>query len=130
MWRPESVSAILSGRLDALPATYRGVRMRSQLEADFAHHLDSMGARNWEYEPKRYASPDGTYLPDFFVGPRMFFEVKPTYEEVQGAMERMEIIWATLPDAVLTVVCAEGCRFYTRERGGPWVPFVERWRHD
>lgn len=121
---PQSLAAILDDRLQAYPAVYRGVRMRSQLEADFAHHLDSQGAA-WAYEPRRYSG----YLPDFVVGTR-FFEVKPTRAEVRGAEEDMSVVRETVPDAVLVVVCAEGCEYWVNLPGSHcWRRFVERWAH-
>lgn len=125
---PQSVAAILDQRLQAYPAVYRGVPMRSQLEADFARLLDDMDAA-WLYEPRRYFGACGDYLPDFAVGLR-FFEVKPTAAEVPGAMERMAVIRETEPEAVLVVACAEGCAFHVSLPGrDAWSSFVERWRH-
>lgn len=129
MWKPESLEDILSGRIGAYPAVYRGVRMRSQLEADFAKHLDDLGVTTWEYEPQRYYAGERSYLPDFLIGRTKFFEIKPTQAEVDEAARRMEVIFETVPDATLTVVCAEGCRFYTRTKATKWRRFVERWRH-
>lgn len=65
---------------------YKGVTMRSRLEAGFARWLDEVGAP-WEYEPCAFAADDGwQYLPDFRLtgaldgvkSDRIFAEVKPS----------------------------------------------------
>jgi hypothetical protein len=43
---------------------YKGIAMRSRLEAGFAAWLDRKHF-DWEYEPCAFASDDGQYLPDF-----------------------------------------------------------------
>lgn len=43
------------------------------------------------------------------------------------AKDRMEIIWDTLPDALLIIACGEGCRYFGAMQGHPWVEWVERW---
>ncbi len=48
------------------PTLYKGIRMRSRLEADYAAWLDRMN-RTWEYEPECFAAQDGQWLPDFRV---------------------------------------------------------------
>lgn len=48
------------------PTLYKGIRMRSRLEADYAAWLDR-AARKWEYEPECFAAQDGQWLPDFRV---------------------------------------------------------------
>jgi hypothetical protein len=49
---------------------YKGTRMRSRLEADYAAYLDDM-EQSWEYEPICFASGSTQWLPDFgLVHPR------------------------------------------------------------
>ena len=61
---------------------------------------------------------------------RGYYEVKPTRAEVRRAKYRMAVIWETEPDAVLYVVCGEGCTFFVATRAhGRWEEWVERWRH-
>ena len=63
--------------MKSIPCTYKGVKMRSRLEATWAAVLDNYGIE-WVYEPEGYELSDGTlYLPDFYL-PRanMIFEVK------------------------------------------------------
>ncbi len=99
--------------------------MRSRLEVRFAYYLDSIGAK-WVYEPRVY----GRYLPDFQLtdAPRpTFIEVKPTKAEAPAACRKMEVIWRAHPDAMLMVMCEEGCTYYGAALGKPWVEWVERW---
>lgn len=48
----------------ARPTKYRGIQMRSRLEASIAQWLDAEGV-DWTYEPEAFASEEGQYLPDF-----------------------------------------------------------------
>lgn len=50
----------------ARPTTYRGIEMRSRLEAGYAAWLDQWSF-DWEYEPQAFASQRGQYLPDFLL---------------------------------------------------------------
>lgn len=52
--------------LRARPTTYKGVKMRSRLEAGYAQWLDRWDF-TWEYEPECFASERWQYLPDFLV---------------------------------------------------------------
>lgn len=65
-----------STALRARPTTYKGVAMRSRLEAAWAEQFDAWGDP-WEYEPRCYASDAGQYLPDFVIDGEVFVEVKP-----------------------------------------------------
>ncbi|NEA21577.1 hypothetical protein [Actinomadura bangladeshensis] len=77
--------------LKARPTVYKGIRMRSRLEAGFAAWLDETHF-DWEYEPCAFATEDGQYLPDFrlrnvFVAwmekpATVYIEVKPTSFEM------------------------------------------------
>ena len=96
--------------LRARPTTYKGIAMRSRLEARVAGELDA-GGDAWVYEPRAYANEGGQYLPDFEITDRalpMFIEVRPTYESGLPARERMAIIWDSEPSAVLVVMTADG----------------------
>lgn len=101
------------------PTVYDGVLMRSRLEAGFAAWADSMGLGPL-YEPQAFATSEGQYLPDFLIrcvavegvtrtddlDSLVWVEVKP-YEPTgrygDELRARMEIIHASLPDAVLAV---------------------------
>lgn len=88
---------------------YRGIEMRSRLEADFAAFLDQNKA-DWDYEPMCFAGPDGQWLPDFTLchdGATIYFEIKPgslledEAAEIDPLLERMSVVWLTEPDAIL-----------------------------
>lgn len=99
----------------ARPTTYRGIEMRSRLEAGYAAWLDRRGW-DWSYEPRAFGSEAGQYLPDFQVNdvqvripgqePRTstaFVEVKPSYAGLDHdqVARRMAVIWESDPDALL-----------------------------
>lgn len=66
----------------AVPQTYRGVRFRSTLEADWAATLDSLDIA-WEYEPEAVQLPSGEfYRPDFYLPEcTTWLEVKGPHDE-------------------------------------------------
>ncbi len=108
---------------------YKGVKMRSRLEAGFAMWLDARETP-WKYEPCAFGSSAGQYLPDFHI-PRLFdvrlrtdvsayVDVKPksldpvpVADTVWGAdgipntlalARQMAVIWDSEPDAALLIV--------------------------
>lgn len=103
----------MSAYIPARPTTYRGIQMRSRLEARYAAMLDD-SAMWWEYEPRAFASQSGQYLPDFYlpaVGKRttdIYIEVKPTMEKAWEVIPRMQIIWESDPEAELVIFVAQG----------------------
>lgn len=124
-----SLREIITNTIDSTPTEYRGVLMRSRLEADFARHL---GGVDWEYEPAKFGPYGNGYIPDFLLRSgtgRTYVELKPTIEQAEAAMGRMEIIWETYPQAVLLVVSAEGNRWWARVRDGEWESWQETWAH-
>ena len=91
--------------ITARPTTYKGIEMRSRLEAAFAQHLDAgSDCGEWQYEPRCYADETGQYLPDFAIGSTIFYEVKPPSADFSEALKRMHIIRSTHPRAALCVV--------------------------
>lgn len=105
------------------PTVYNGIPMRSRLEARFARYLDMTNA-TWVYEPRAYGDVTGQYLPDFEIqqrGHRVFIEVKPTPDPdvLEEAMQRMERVWSSEPDASLMVVIGESDRALLGD-GGHW----------
>ena len=102
--------------MQARPTLYKGIQMRSRMEAEFAAFLDwscenRLTGGRWEYEPMCFASERGQYLPDFLlvwegpVGPiRVYTEVKPFVNDFRSITDRMEIIWESEPAAVLQLV--------------------------
>lgn len=117
--------------LQARPTTYNGIAMRSRLEADIARFLDEED-ETWVYEPRAFADRAGTYLPDFEIlnKPRpTFLEVKGTYALAEEAMERMEIIWASIPDAVLVIMFGNHTHQLVTV-GRRWeMRLLTEWRH-
>lgn len=91
----------------ARPTTYKGIRMRSRLEARYAAVLDAH-TLDWIYEPRAYANELGQYLPDFLlpasdVHKAMFIEVRPTLELGLLALSQMPVIWDSDPTCILMV---------------------------
>lgn len=93
------------------PTVYRGIQMRSQLEARQAAFMDLRGW-TWKYEPQRFYGRDDTYLPDFWVdmgnGIDCYVECKGALpDDLYAVRKRMEIIWDTKPDAFLCLFVNE-----------------------
>jgi len=93
--------------IKARPTIYKGIQMRSRLEAHYAQHLDAIGEK-WAYEPRCFATDTGQYLPDFEIGDHNYFEVKPYHVDHDAALKRMHVILDSDPDAYLTVVTTNG----------------------
>jgi hypothetical protein len=128
---PQRLGAVIAGIIDPKLTVYRGVTMRSRLEADFAAHLDERGIA-WRYEPAVFGPIGRGYLPDFELrrlDGHHYVEVKPLLRDVPKAKERMAIILDTYPDAVLVVACAEASRWFASVAGGEWTTWVDRWAH-
>lgn len=67
------------------PTVYKGVRMRSRLEAGFAQWLNSV-QREWAYEPQAFTASDGwQYLPDFRTKFQFQDSLTTVYIEVKPA---------------------------------------------
>lgn len=131
MSQPLSLREIITRTIDAEPTDYRGVHMRSRLEADFARHLDGKGIE-WIYEPEIFGPLGRGYLPDFLLtsGPEpCYVEIKPTIEQAESAKLQMPVIWVHKPSALLLIVSAEGNRFYARAPWQPWEEWAEAWAH-
>lgn len=103
--------------IKARPTTYKGIQMRSRLEADYAAALDRDGEK-WEYEPTCFAGPDGQWLPDFRIGhDSIYTELKPAhliawdtreplgvYERIDKILQQMTVTWLSEPEATLRLV--------------------------
>lgn len=103
--------------IPARPTVYKGIQMRSRLEADYASALDRDG-EEWKYEPTCFAGPDGQWLPDFRVGSRgTYTEIKPAhlimwdtdswlevYERVDKILRQMTVAWLSEPEAAIQLV--------------------------
>lgn len=101
----------------ARPTVYRGILMRSRLEATWAAAFDRAHIP-WEYEPVAFAGRAGQYLPDFRFPPIglrsrvIYIEVRGTLERAFLAMAQMPIIWESDPTAELRIlVTADGLSF-------------------
>ena len=115
----------MSKSLTARPTVYRGIQMRSRLEARWAAHLDETGC-SWAYEPRAYADGVSQYLPDFqilaipeYPGPASipaFQEVRPTIDGAYRAMAQMPTIWASEPRALLMVVVPDLELYWVADR--------------
>ena len=117
----ELVGALLKPR----PTTYRGIQMRSRMEAHFAADLDAAGL-DWEYEPRAYGGPKGQWLPDFVVHrkgmPDTFIEVKPTEQHAIDAVDRVCVIFDSEPGSPAVI-------FWPGEPEEGWVGGSRRrWR--
>lgn len=95
--------------LAARPTTYKGIRMRSRLEALYAASIDGYPAA-WSYEPRCFANETGQYLPDFVLRWTLdeptdveYVEIKPTRAQAEAAVERMRIILDSEPESMLSV---------------------------
>ena len=97
------------------PTIYKGVKMRSRLEARWAAYFDAVEPY-WKYEPNAFANEKGQYLPDFLVSykdpaisgvpfPDAYYEVKGVVpSNLDAVMERMEIIFDSDSEAALFLV--------------------------
>jgi hypothetical protein len=122
-------------QLRARPTTYRGVAMRSRLEASVAQYLDEIGF-DWDYEPRAYGGTGGQYLPDFVLYGRGLnrdethvWEVRPTVEAAFSALTEMLVIWESEPGWRLCVVIP-GVGLWQnkstfRRPGWRWIAFAE-----
>jgi len=104
--------------IKARPTLYKGIKMRSRLEADYAANCDRSG-ESWDYEPACFASDAGQWLPDFRVGAsKTLVELKPAYllecqgdesggaaaERIDTILRRMTIAWHSEPDSFLELI--------------------------
>jgi hypothetical protein len=122
-------------QIKARPTLYKGIQMRSRLEADYAAYLDRTGG-DWDYEPECFAGPRGQWLPDFrrnfpetggtYVE---YVEVKPlkplmdametgNYEPIENILQRMTQAWWSNRDAILVL------DFWEYGTAEPTVEFV------
>lgn len=115
----------------ARPTLYKGIQMRSRLEADYAAILDRE-SNPWEYEPTCFASESDQWLPDFGIshhGTHTYVELKPAYllerkdgetaseytGRIDAILTRMTVAWQSEPEACLELV------FWTY---GAWEPVL------
>lgn len=119
MKTPSFVPQDAPGKVGAMkliprPTIYKGIKMRSRLEAKCAQWLDFVEAE-WQYEPICYADERGQYLPDFVL-PKiaatvggfhqwrpLVIDAKPTGADVFETLDRMRCVWSSLDSAALAV---------------------------
>ena len=99
--------------IKAIPTEYRGILMRSRLEASFARALDRAGV-SWVYEPRCFEGPEGRWLADFNTDRYGYVELKPfgpigspgrgRQMMIEQQMARMSVARRTEPGAVLTMI--------------------------
>jgi hypothetical protein len=98
--------------IQARPTIYRGIQMRSRLEARVAAWFDDHEIP-WVYEPLCFADEEGQYLPDFELKDfgvygrtkrPLYVEVKPTWALADQWKRRMQIIWSSIPEADLLAI--------------------------
>lgn len=113
---------------------YKGIKMRSRLEARVAWFLDESEV-DWQYEPMCFAGGGGQYLPDFKLTDGVFLRghgvsslyqgsvylevkpVRPMGKAWKDVSSRMKIIWESEPKAALLLMWeAEACL---------WLPEME-----
>jgi hypothetical protein len=85
--------------IKAVPQTYRGVRFRSTLEADWAASLDALSIA-WSYEPEAVQLPSGElYRPDFWL-PEIttWLEVKGPHDERINKTRELAEVAMHVPD--------------------------------
>lgn len=96
-------STPMSGRVHAIPTTYRNVSFRSRLEARWAVFFDHIGWA-WEYEPLDLKG----YIPDFIItnfDAPLLVEVKPAMSLTECLPAQRKIEKSGWHDDAL-VVCA------------------------
>jgi hypothetical protein len=130
--------------IPARPTVYKGIKMRSRLEADYASALDRDG-ETWEYEPTCFAGPDGQWLPDFRISAwGIYVEIKPAFlmswdtpgpeevwERIDAILKRMMIAWLSEPGALLQLTFwtygveqAQAPLTISGAPGRPWAVFT------
>lgn len=76
--------------LQAIPTVYRGIQLRSRLEANVAFFLDELGLA-WEYEPISFMLDDGThYRPDFWIPEQRLWVECRGYTTPEGQWQKVQ----------------------------------------
>lgn len=114
------------------PTLYKGIEMRSRLEAKWAAYMDSLDL-TWQYEACCYADQTRQYLPDFTIlapGTQRdhtelkicHLEIKPYLrDDSQLLREQMEVIWESNPDDILLISVGEpNSHTFTPVSGAFW----------
>lgn len=107
----------MAAQMKARPTTYKGIKMRSRMEAGFAQWADE-SFDGWRYEPECFASELGQYLPDFFIPSvevisftsrhrplaDLYVETKPSiYDDLNEFAVNAAIVHANKPDVLVAL---------------------------
>jgi hypothetical protein len=131
--------------IQARPTLYKGIKMRSRLEADYAATLDRDGC-SWEYEPTCFAGENDQWLPDFGIAHHdmhTYVELKPAYllerkdaesasdyiGRIDAILTRMSVAWQSEAKANLELVfwtygASEPVFSVLGFRTHPWMAFT------
>lgn len=94
--------------MKAIPTVYRGIQMRSRLEAKWAAYFDLRGDIQWEYEPLDYNGwiPDFTIKMDEVSLPALA-EVKPVFDikHFAESPDGKKVLRAITQDCLAFVKC-------------------------
>lgn len=79
--------------IQAIPTTYKKIRFRSKLEANWAKWLDENNIK-WSYETQGFNLEDGTwYLPDFYLPEiNIIIEVKGALEQIHKPFKMVQLL--------------------------------------
>jgi hypothetical protein len=102
---------------DVVHHAYRGVRMRSRYETNYAAFLDYLGIP-WQYEPRKFifakiVSGTRVYVPDFYL-PKV-----DEYHETKGYMDRKsrtKLKWMKIYFPTIKVILIDQKFFASIER--------------
>jgi len=79
----------MNGKKWSIPTEYKGIQMRSRLEAKWAKYFDDNGIR-WLYEPEGFQKDGVKYLPDFALPDlHIIFEVKGVMDDKDEKKKQM-----------------------------------------
>jgi len=102
--------------VNAIPTVFKGIRLKSRLEADFAYLIENLGYK-WLYEPQSYLLDNGYhYLPDFYVPELKLFIECRGYESIKGQSQidvfaEMVARGEIGPDLIKRHPIPQGCEF-------------------
>lgn len=129
---PSDASSVKQ-QFKAIETRYHNVLFRSRLEARWAVYFDSLKV-SWQYEREGFETPDGRYLPDFWLPQvSMWAEAKPEWPD-QHAINKMQQVATNTgfpvllldgpPEAKNYWAVMPGCEYSQEYQGGYWADFV------
>jgi hypothetical protein len=82
---------MMGGKKWSIPTEYKGIQMRSKLEAKWAKWFDDNGIR-WIYEPEGFQKDGIKYLPDFALPDlKIIFEVKGVMDDYDQKKKKIMV---------------------------------------